>query len=140
MLGISDSLKNPGHLTVGVVLAVQYSLEPKIMHDTVQYLDSYYDILRARFTKTGGDWHQAIMPVGEAVNFQHVDIAHLPEPERKGFIEQTVNSKLYTLDLASGPLYTVTLFTQGEGEPVYLAAYFHHVLMDAFSLNLYIGA
>jgi len=140
MLGISDSLKNPGHLTVGVVLAVQYSLEPKIMHDTVQYLDSYYDILRARFTKAGGDWHQAIMSVGEAVNFQHVDIAHLPEPERKGFIEQTVNSKLYTLDLASGPLYTVTLFTQGEGEPVYLAAYFHHVLMDAFSLNLYIGS
>lgn len=140
MLGISDTLKNPGHLTVGVVLSVQYSLVPERVRDAVQYLDGYYDMLRARFAKTDGEWHQAIAPEGEAVNFQHIDISEVPEQEHKRFIEETVNSKLCALDLASGPLYTVTVFTQGEGKPDYLAAYFHHVLMDAFSLNLYMGS
>ncbi|UXI00908.1 beta-ketoacyl synthase N-terminal-like domain-containing protein [Photobacterium sp. TY1-4] len=139
MLEVSQTLNNPGHLTVGAVLSVQYALEPQVVRDCVQYLDRYFDILRARFTHTEAGWRQEVLSPAETVNFHLVDLTGVAEDERKQVVEQTVNQSIYEFNLTSGPLYAVTLFTQGEGQPVYLAAYFHHVLMDAFSLNLYMG-
>lgn len=139
MLETCESLRNPNHLTLGVVLAVDYDLSSDVVRQAAQYLDGIYDILRARFSKSAGRWQQYIEPTGLPVNFHHEDIAHLPDSERLAFIEATVNKYLYAFDLTDRPLYTVALFTQGEGYPVYLATYFHHVIMDAFSLKLYMN-
>ncbi|KHT61511.1 hypothetical protein RJ45_22485 [Photobacterium gaetbulicola] len=137
MLGACQALDNPNRMTLGGVYAIERPLQPGDVEQAVTILDSQHDILRTRFRRTGDRWRQTVLPAGQPPEVCHIELGETVPERRMAEIERRINEQLYGFDLAVKAPYTVLLFTQGAGQPVYLACYFHHVIMDAFALKVY---
>ncbi|MGR5066590.1 beta-ketoacyl synthase N-terminal-like domain-containing protein [Photobacterium sp. DNB22_13_2] len=137
MLGACQELDNPNRMTLGGVYAIERPLRPEDVEQAVTSLDDHHDILRTRFCRTAQGWQQNVLPSGEPPAVCHIDLCGTSPGERFREIERRINEQLYVFDLETKPPYTVLLFTQESDQPVYIACYFHHVIMDAFALKVY---
>ena len=141
-----QELVEPQHFNQAVFLAVRAPLEPGRLGQVVERLLGHHDALRLRFRREAEGWEQEgtdwaegtrgepFSGSGSAV-FEHVEVGALPEAERASAVERAAARVQASLDLASGRLLRVVLFTGGaEGARLLLVA--HHLVVDGVSWRI----
>ncbi|MCU1267653.1 MAG: Non-ribosomal peptide synthase:Amino acid adenylation [Acidobacteria bacterium] len=118
----------PHHYNQAMLLDVDESLDAGALEKALQQLLVHHDALRLQFERTEQGWQQSIAPLaghGLALEFF----------QEQGLEEQAAALQA-GLNLESGPLVRVALFTNGNGRPVKLLLVIHHLLVDGVSWGI----
>jgi len=133
---LAGDLTDAHHFTLSVLLEWD-GAEPAPVARAVDSLLAHHDALRLRFVREAdGGWRQFHAPSPVHGSFLCVDLAALPEPRRRGALEQAAAQVQGSFDLENGPLLRVALFRLGRGEASRLLLAAHHLVVDGVSLRL----
>ena len=132
-----QNLPEPHHFNQSILLEVRSNLKPDLLQQALQQLLVHHDILRLRFARAGDEsWQQTIAIPNEAVPFQVVDLSEL-SPEKQQVAIETKDGELQTnLNLSSGPIVGVILFTLSANQRDRLLFVIHHLAVDGISWGI----
>jgi amino acid adenylation domain-containing protein len=107
----------------------------EVFRDSVQALVDHHEILRTTFTSEGGEPHQVIAPT-LSVEVPLQNCSGLSKEEQAGMIQQAfLEERRFQFDLAHGPLFRARLLQFAEDDH-FLVLNFHHIILDAWSLEV----
>ena len=130
-------LSEPHRWNQSVLLQVQPSLNPDWVEQILQQLLVQHDALRLRFTQEPQGWSQTIVNVAsDSSPFEYVDLSGLSELEQQTEIDSRTNELQASLNLSTGPLIRVALFSLGEHRPCRLLFIIHHLVVDGISWRI----
>ncbi|MFZ6030187.1 MAG: amino acid adenylation domain-containing protein [Chloroflexota bacterium] len=118
------------------IYSIPAGTNPDWVKQAVRRLLEHHDALRTRFTCEQNRWRAEILPPEETIPFRYIDFSGLPEHKHKQAIEQAILQIKSRLDLTSGPLVQVALFDLGADRPGRLLIVFHHILVDAGTIEI----
>jgi len=125
----------PHHFNQAVLLEVRRPLDAGHLKAAIERLLVHHDALRLRFSRDEEGWRQTVAApddgAGESV-FERIELSGLPEGEQRAALETQAARLQGSLDLSSGPLLKVALFTMGHG-PDRLLVVIHHLAVDGVS-------
>lgn len=125
-----QSCANLNHWNVASMYETPADIRPEWAEQIVRRLLEHHDILRSRFNFDEGEWQAQIVPPGETIPFVYRDFSGLAAPQQKAAIEQAAKEIQHSLNLSTGPLIRVGLFSLGADRPTRLLIVAHHTLMD----------
>ncbi|HEY0602480.1 MAG TPA: condensation domain-containing protein, partial [Herpetosiphonaceae bacterium] len=127
---------NHHHWNIAFLLRAQLKLDRPIVEEVIAALLRHHDALRLRFTRDGSRWTQTISPPSEPLPLTWVDLADLPAEQHAARIESVAAQQQRSLNLFTGPVFSVTVFAAGPDQPDHLLVIVHHLVADAFSLRI----
>jgi non-ribosomal peptide synthetase component F/thioesterase domain-containing protein len=128
---------NPGNPTwnVPVRFRLQGALNPSLVERAFNEIVGRHESLRTTFTIVDGQPVQVIKP-HLRIEVPVTDLRHIPKPERDAEIDRlSLKEALWRFDLATGPLFRVSLLQVEDNEHVLLVAP-HHSIADYLSIGL----
>ncbi|MGB9234323.1 MAG: condensation domain-containing protein [Terriglobales bacterium] len=128
---------NPGNPTwsVPVRFRLQGALDPALLSRAFNQILQRHEVLRTTFTVSDGKPAQVIKPALE-IQVPVVDLRQIPKPERDAELDKlSFKEARWRFDLASGPLFRVTLLRVEDNEHVMLVTP-HHSVIDYLSIGL----
>ncbi|MFZ5893567.1 MAG: condensation domain-containing protein [Myxococcota bacterium] len=132
-------LQNPHHWNMAALWDTTRPLDAPKLNAAVAAVVAQHELLRARFTRSEGGWHQRVLPNESRVPCQVVSLADVPAEARAETIEAHIIARQAELDLTHGPLLDVTYFDPGHGEPGRLLTVIHHLVSDVFSQQIVVA-
>lgn len=117
------------HYNQAMLLEVEESLDARVLERALQQLVIHHDALRLQFKKTGQGWQQTIAPVSDGTDVSSISV----ELFSNRLLEERAAVLQASLNLESGPLTRVALFTNQAGKPARLLIVIHHLLVDGVS-------
>jgi non-ribosomal peptide synthase protein (TIGR01720 family) len=111
-------------------------MRPEWIEQIVRGLLEHHDVLRSRFVFDGAEWHAHLEPPGASTPFIRLDFSHLPAAQHKATIEKAVQELQGSLDISTGPLMRVALFSLGPDRPARLLIAVHHAVVDGNTMLL----
>lgn len=133
-----NNIAFPNHWNTGVILALG---DPNAEHiyQALRSLLLKHEGLRHKLYRDGnGVIHEEVFDIEEMTILEHIDCSDLTSSEevsRK--IETISNEYQFTMDLATC-LHRFVLFNCGETEPARLLLLFHEILIDGYSIPIFI--
>lgn len=113
------------------------NLDLQALKHALEQLAERHEVLRTSFYTHEGGLFQKVRPSIE-INFRVDDVRNLPYKERKAKALRTVEAAIaQPFDLGKSPLWRVGLIRLSEDFYV-LYFVFHHIIMDAWSVDLFI--
>lgn len=128
---------NPGNpaWSVPVRFRLQGSLDPALLERGFNEIIGRHEVLRTTFTIVDGQPAQVVRS-SLRIEVPVVDLRHLPKPERDAQVDKlSFNEARWRFDLATGPLFRVTLLRIEDNEHVMLVTP-HHSVIDYLSIGL----
>ncbi len=119
-------------------LEVFPALDPALVKSTVQHLLEHHDALRLRFELREFGWHQYIANPNGTIPVTSIDLSMLPATQQERAIEANAAELQTSLNLSEGPVWHVVLFNLGLQQPGRLLIIIHHLVADAFSVQILI--
>ncbi len=104
-------LVDPHHHNQSSFLEVAGGVDAVALEEAIAALLAHHDALRVRLV--GGA--QSFAPPGDSAPLSRVDLASVPESERRAVIEEAAAAAQASLDLAAGPVLRAVLFEGGSG-------------------------
>ena len=130
---------NPNKFNVGFISRLAEPLHQKLLQGALNAVVAHHDALRLRFTKSDdGSYGQHYIDLPDAQRIPVHNIAlppSLPETQIL-FIRREIERQHDTLDIRSGPVMTVALFTDPHGTNHHLFLTMHELVTDALSLQI----
>ncbi|MFJ6183849.1 amino acid adenylation domain-containing protein [Streptomyces sp. NPDC092295] len=121
-------------------MSVQLELAPDTDHDAliraVTAVMARHEALRTRFTGTGAERTQHIVPASEPVPVARRDIFGVTARELAEVMDRAAAEAQASLDLTEGPVARAILFDGGAGSAPRLLLVAHHLVTDAVSLRV----
>ncbi|MEM7587967.1 MAG: amino acid adenylation domain-containing protein, partial [Acidobacteriota bacterium] len=131
-----QSFAAPEHWNQSVLLAIAEDLDPVILEPAVDALVSHHDALRHAFRQDLEGWRQEARPSSGVQRTLTIDLEALEARDRHR-VRNTISNHLQaSLDLASGSVFRVALFTPGVDGASELLLVAHHLIVDAVSWRL----
>ncbi|MFC0531679.1 condensation domain-containing protein, partial [Phytohabitans kaempferiae] len=121
--------RDPSYYNMSVLLHLASDADVEAVAMAVAALVEHHDGLRTRFRRDGGRWRASYAPA-EPV-FEVIDLAGVPEGERRARMQQVGRQAQAGLDLGDGPLVRAVLFTGGGDPALFLVV--HHLVVDGVS-------
>ncbi|MFL9453891.1 condensation domain-containing protein [Tolypothrix bouteillei VB521301_2] len=131
-----QNLPEPHHFNQSFLLEVPQTFDPALLSQVVQQLLVHHDALRLRFVHSGSGWEQINANPDDTIPFSHVNLSTIPDAEQKAAIEATAASLQTSLNLSSGPIMRVALFTLGTNKLSRLLIVIHHLAVDGVSWRI----
>ncbi|MDQ4125290.1 MAG: amino acid adenylation domain-containing protein, partial [Actinomycetota bacterium] len=123
----------PHHFNQAMALDLEPGLTPDVVREAVGLLLEQHDVLRARYTRDGDEWHQYVGGVPDEIPFEHVDLTGLSaEEEAAAFLEHAERIQR-SIDLSTGPLLRAAMFDRPPPHVPGLLLVVHHLGVDAVS-------
>lgn len=111
-------------------------LDLRALEWSIQELVRRHEALRTTFAVQDGEPVQLIAPA-LPIPLAVIDLQPLSEPARWDEVRRLAGAEtLRPFDLASGPLFRVTLFQMAAQEAILLLT-FHHIVIDAWSATVF---
>ncbi|MFZ2405061.1 MAG: AMP-binding protein [Methylobacter sp.] len=123
-----------------VYLRTPRGLDAEALRQALAGLEDRYDALRLRFHADGAHWRQTYGVSGTGLVFERFDAAGLSAAEVRERRAAMVQRLKTGLDLARGPLVRAVLFDRGVLETGVLGLAFHHLVIDALSVSIFVTA
>ncbi|MFD6723363.1 amino acid adenylation domain-containing protein [Streptomyces sp. NPDC060131] len=121
-------------------MSVQLELAPDTDHDAliraVTAVMARHEALRTRFTGTGAERTQHIVPASQPVPVARRDIFGVTARELAEVMDRAAAEAQASLDLTEGPVARAILFDGGAGSAPRLLLVAHHLVTDAVSLRV----
>ena len=124
------------HFNQALMLTLRAAADPALVEQAVAAIYSHHDVLRARFVKCEGSWRQEIAPFDGSSPFSEIDLSPLSEDLQPSALSAACADVQASLDLASGPIFKVVLFTLGRARGQRLLLVAHHLVIDGVSWRL----
>jgi amino acid adenylation domain-containing protein/non-ribosomal peptide synthase protein (TIGR01720 family) len=131
-----QSLPNPHHCNLSMLIEVHQVLDPCLLEKTVQHLVTHHDALRLRFLRKESGWEQVSTGLDTATPFSVIDLSELQEAEQGNVIEMAAAALQSSLHLSEGPLLRVVHLDLGAQRPSRLLLIIHHMAMDGVSWRI----
>ncbi|PVH81870.1 nonribosomal peptide synthase [Cadophora sp. DSE1049] len=128
---LSNTFDGAARFNQSFSLEVMRHIEPQTIKRALQRIVGHHSMLRSRFVKSpAGTWQQLLCRDNQtSFNFQVRDVADTHQ------IPSFVGKAQSSLDIASGPVFTVQLFNlPGLRQMIFLAA--HHLVIDMVSWRI----
>jgi len=128
---------NPGNPTwsVPVRFRLQGPLDPSRLERAFNHIVGRHEVLRTTFTVVDERPAQVIKPTLH-IQVPVIDLRHLPKPDRDAEVDKlSFKEARWRFDLATGPLFRVTLLRVEDNEHVMLVTP-HHSIVDYISIGL----
>jgi amino acid adenylation domain-containing protein/non-ribosomal peptide synthase protein (TIGR01720 family) len=126
---------DPQHWNMSVLLRAREPLAPEPMRQAVAQLVLHHDALRLRFWREDGRWRQRYGRPDDAVAFEVIDLSALPDADFAPAVTAASARIQGSLDLGSGPLFRVALFS-GAAHPDHLLVVAHHLVTDGITYRI----
>jgi len=127
---------DPHHYNQAMLLEVDESLDAGVLERALGQLVVHHDALRLQFKRTEEGWQQVIAPLDGGATTAGND----PRDNRIAVelfqdhvLDERAAALQASLNLESGPLLRVALFTNQAGQPTRLLIVIHHLLVDGVS-------
>ncbi|QKV91249.1 non-ribosomal peptide synthase/polyketide synthase [Streptomyces sp. NA02950] len=127
------------HFTMTHRLRLTEDLDVAALRRAVRALVAHHPALRTRFTVSGGQWRQEVLPAAPAGIFERYDLAGLGEEARAEVVREATVRAQTGLDIAEGVVVRVLLFTSGHRQPPELLLTAHHLVVDGVSWRILLG-
>lgn len=133
---VLDQLEETGGLhNIPVCLRFQGPVDRKTLEKSLTALSARHDVLRSQFIAER-DGPRAVISPRQPISLPIVDLAHLPQLERKPAVFSRTTAELYRrFDLEAGPVLRATLFQTDEKE-YWLVLVLHRIVCDSWSLHI----
>jgi len=130
-------LSNPHFNNLALLLETPPGLDPAPLTPAVQAILTHHDALRSRFERGARGWEMRLLaPEADTATVDRIDLSALPPSERRLALEVTAAQLQTSLHLSQGPLLRLAYFDLGPTLPGRLLLVCHHLVMDAFSLQV----
>lgn len=129
--------QNPGNPTwsVPVRFRLQGPLDVTILERAFNKIVERHEVLRTVFKIVDGELSQVIKPALQ-IQVPVTDLRHLPKPDRDAEVDRlSFQEARWRFDLATGPLFRVSLLRVEDNEHVMLVTP-HHTVIDYWSVGL----
>ena len=127
------SFAEPHHWNQSVMLKVTERLQRPFLEEATTALLQHHDGLRSRFVQNEGGWQQEIMPLPLTPPLSFVDLSELPAATWESTLLTYCKRTQTSLNLETGPLFTIVYFDGGDARAGRLLFVAHHLLVDAVS-------
>ncbi|MFS8067586.1 MAG: condensation domain-containing protein, partial [Byssovorax sp.] len=129
---LEQQLADSHHHNQSSFLEVPGGLDAVALEEALAALLAHHDALRLRLVGEA----QSFAPPGSPVPLLRVDLASVPESDRKAVIEKAAAEAQASLDLAVGPVLRAVLFESGAEGPARLLLVIHHLAVDGVSWRI----
>ncbi|MCA1672981.1 MAG: condensation domain-containing protein, partial [Actinobacteria bacterium] len=124
---------HPDHFTMSMFVELVEDLDHDALARSVDAVVGQHEALRTRFAHIDGQWRQDI-GVGEPVEvFERCDLSGLGGADQQIAMEEAALTAQTGLDIRTGPLVRMVLFTLGSGCAPRLFVTVHHLVVDGVS-------
>ncbi|HYO69808.1 MAG TPA: amino acid adenylation domain-containing protein, partial [Archangium sp.] len=124
---------NPHHYNQALLLALREPWDVALLEQALRHLSQHHDVLRLRFSRTGGAGSQEHGGSEGRFPLEHVDLSGLEPARRREALEAHAARTQASLGLQEGPLARAVLYDSGAGEPRRLLLVIHHLVVDGVS-------
>jgi non-ribosomal peptide synthase protein (TIGR01720 family) len=126
--------QDPERLSQAVLLSASGELDADRLELAWQEVMKHHDALRARFTRAGDEWRQAIAaPDPGLLEFSRHDLGGSDAAELDETIDAIAADLNRRINLSQGRLVQVALLDHGSVRPPQMLAAIHHLVVDAVS-------
>ena len=135
---LTTGLPNPEAFLEVVLLRTPAGLDQAVLEAALEWTTDHYDAFSLRFHQEKGGWVQKYEKAGTGITFERIDATNIGQ---SGFAE--LRSKLMgrlksEISLSEGPLVRAFLIDRGKGERGMMMIGFHHLVVDAISLSIWV--
>lgn len=127
----------PSHWNSSKLIPIPSKYDWDTIRESLEYLIQRHDALRSFFHLSGGNWQQAISTKTDAERIIRRDFSGVSEKNTHDQILRESQELQSTLDISKN-LVRFCFFETGEKNTHYLAIVIHHLIIDAYSLNLFL--
>ncbi|OKP02968.1 non-ribosomal peptide synthetase [Xenorhabdus eapokensis] len=128
---LDQVLSQPESYNIPLLIEIETQLDHRLLEEAVTQFVAVTPVLRTHFTFNQDQLYQVI----EQPYHVHITRKTITEVNHPEAVIQQMASKQY--DLAKGPLFDICLIT-GELQRCWLACCFHHIIVDAPSVTIFI--
>ncbi|OGB53351.1 MAG: hypothetical protein A2503_05285 [Burkholderiales bacterium RIFOXYD12_FULL_59_19] len=123
-----------------VYLRTPRGLDCSALAHALHAVAARFDALRMRFVQDTSGWLQVIGELETSLQFERIDASRLMPEQVRARRADMVNQMRSGIDLANGPLVRAVLFERGAHETGVLGLAFHHLVIDALSVSIFVTA
>ena len=118
------------HFNQSFTLKLTRKIEAKAIEEAIQKIVSQHSMLRARFIMTSNVWHQKTeKKIDSTFRFQSCKVKRISD------IADAISRSQASLNISSGPVFSVELFNVADGTQV-LFMVAHHLVVDMVSWRI----
>uniref|UniRef100_A0A173H0U4 L-cysteine--[L-cysteinyl-carrier protein] ligase n=1 Tax=Polyangium spumosum TaxID=889282 RepID=A0A173H0U4_9BACT len=133
----------PNHFNQAFLLETPADVDPDLLRQALQHVQSHHDALRMRFVRSESSWLQEGLVSQGDVAFEVVDLSSLAAGAQRAALDQVAARLQGSLDLSAGPVMRAALFTFGSPGTATdrsgrLLWVIHHLVVDAVSWRVLI--
>ncbi len=136
---LEAGVANPRDFIEIVYLRTPPGLDPAALRLALEWIAARHDAFRLRFHPQPGTdgpkWRQTLDPKGHGIGFERIDATTLPVSALYDTLQARVRQ---TVDLTHGPLAHAVWLDRGERTTGVLGLAFHHLIIDAVSLAIFV--
>ncbi|MCA1695929.1 MAG: condensation domain-containing protein, partial [Actinobacteria bacterium] len=111
-------------------------VDEEALRRSVTAVAAHHDALRLRFEQIEGQWRQHLTTVESAQLWRRCDLSGLDAEDQQIAMHDAAIAAQTGLDITSGPLLRVVLFTFGSGRAPRLFVTVHHLVIDGVSWRI----
>jgi amino acid adenylation domain-containing protein/non-ribosomal peptide synthase protein (TIGR01720 family) len=127
----------PQHFNQALLLSLRQPVEIGRLEEALQAVVTHHAAFRLRFIRDAQGWQQQLENNGsDALRFEIVDLAALPEPQRAAAMQAAAVQAQSSLDLEHGPVARAIYFRLGAGHADRLLLIVHHLVVDGVSWRI----
>ncbi|VXD10548.1 Non-ribosomal peptide synthase, involved in Hassallidin biosynthesis [Planktothrix serta PCC 8927] len=131
-----QSLLVPGHWNQSILLNIKPEFESSQFHTALTQIAKTHPAFHLRFRHTETGWVQELAKDNHPLNFDIVDLTHIPEKELSEKLPPIATQFQSQLNLERGPLFRAVYFKTEENAPDKLLLIIHHLIVDGVSWRI----
>jgi acyl-CoA synthetase (AMP-forming)/AMP-acid ligase II/acyl carrier protein len=135
---LSAGLKDPAAFCETLMIRVPAGTDVRVLAAAIDRTCRRYAVFSHRFRHDGKAWRQEVSADPGDFPLETVDASGLAGPAVARLRDDIIRRMKSEIDLAAGPLARFCLINRGEGEAGVLAGTFHHLVIDAVSLSIWV--
>ncbi|NET72097.1 MAG: AMP-binding protein, partial [Sphaerospermopsis sp. SIO1G2] len=132
----AQELSQPDYFNQSVLLEVNQEIKSEFLNIAIRELLNHHDALRSQFVREGENWLQIHTDISENSPLSIFDLSNLTPEEQQTTIKNKDQELQASLNLATGEIVKLALFTTGEKQPQYLLFIVHHLVVDGVSWRI----
>jgi amino acid adenylation domain-containing protein/non-ribosomal peptide synthase protein (TIGR01720 family) len=129
----------PHHFTMTTLVELAEDVDEDALARAVDAVVAQHDALRMRFSRLDGQWQQDVVPAEPVAVFRRHDLSDVDDTAQPAAMDEVAIAAQTGLDVISGPLLGVVLFTFGGARRPRLFITVHHLVMDGVSWRIVLG-